>query len=206
VRVKLTDRAIKAFKPAAAGKRDVYLDTLVPGLALRVTDNKKGHKSFVLIARYPQQPKNPSPRSLGTYGAITLDQARDKARAWLAMIDKGIDPESRRHGRRRRPGRYRPTPSPRSPSNSLRGIARSWQSEPRPNESSGAISSSAGARGLSPISSRRKYQRPFVPSHGEDFTRRTMVSDIFDGSVRGRSARVNLASLPRLWSGCGRSS
>jgi len=93
VRVKLTDRAIKAFKPAAAGKRDVYLDTLVPGLALRVTDNKKGHKSFVLIARYPQQPKNPSPRSLGTYGAITLDQARDKARAWLAMIDKGIDPE-----------------------------------------------------------------------------------------------------------------
>jgi integrase len=91
VRTKLTDRTIISYKPAAPGKRNVHADALVPGLALRVTD--KGHKSFVLIARYPQHPKNPSPRALGSYGAITLEQARDKARAWLAMIDKGVDPE-----------------------------------------------------------------------------------------------------------------
>src|SRR5262249_29182315 len=28
----------------------------------------------------------------GAYGAITLDTARDKARAWLALLQQGIDP------------------------------------------------------------------------------------------------------------------
>jgi integrase len=59
-------------------------------LALRVTD--RGHKSFVLVARYPLNPKNPTPRSLGDYGAVTLAEARQKAREWLSMIAKGIDP------------------------------------------------------------------------------------------------------------------
>jgi integrase len=68
-----------------------YPDALVPGLALRVTD--AGHKSFVLIARYPLNPKNPTRRALGEYGAITLDQARDKARGWLGLIKKGVDPK-----------------------------------------------------------------------------------------------------------------
>jgi integrase len=60
-------------------------------MALRVTD--KGHKSFVLVARYPQQPKHPTPRALGEYGAMTLDQARHKARGWLDLVGKGIDPK-----------------------------------------------------------------------------------------------------------------
>jgi len=59
-------------------------------MALRVTD--RGHKTFVLVARYPLQPKHPTPRALGDYGALTLDQARRKARAWLEMIGHGIDP------------------------------------------------------------------------------------------------------------------
>ena len=84
----LTDRTIKALKPT--GKRYEVLDTFVPGMAVRVTE--KGERSFVLIARYPGSP-NPTRRSLGRYGALTLDAARDKARDWLALIKAGKDPQ-----------------------------------------------------------------------------------------------------------------
>jgi integrase len=90
-RQNLTDRFVASRKPAEPGKRDDYPDAIVPGLALRVTD--KGHRSFVLVARYPTHPKNPTRRALGSYGALTLDQARTKARQWLELIGKGIDPE-----------------------------------------------------------------------------------------------------------------
>jgi len=90
-RQNLTDRFITSRKRAAAGKRDDYPDAIVPGLALRVTDT--GHKSFVLVARYPTHPKNPTRRALGNYGALSVDKARDKARVWLELIGKGVDPE-----------------------------------------------------------------------------------------------------------------
>ena len=86
----LTDRFIRSRKPASAGKRDDYHDAIVPGMALRVTDT--GHKSFVLITRFPSHPLHPTRRALGDDGKITLDQAREKARAWLVLIEKGIDP------------------------------------------------------------------------------------------------------------------
>jgi integrase len=85
----LTERAISTTKPADAGKRRLLWDAIVPGLALRVTD--RGAKSFVLVTRYPGAP-HPAPRSLGGYGAVSLEDARVKARAWLALIAKGIDP------------------------------------------------------------------------------------------------------------------
>ena len=87
----LTDRFIKSCKAAPSGKRSLYPDSIVPGMGLRVTD--RGHKSFVLVARYPLQPKHPTPRAMGNYGSLTLDQARENARAWLEMIGKGIDPK-----------------------------------------------------------------------------------------------------------------
>jgi integrase len=90
-RINLTDRFIKSRRPAEPGTRDEYPDAIVPGLALRVTD--KGSKSFVLIARYPKHPKNPTRRAIGRYGAIGLEDARQRARQWLALIDRGIDPE-----------------------------------------------------------------------------------------------------------------
>jgi integrase len=91
-RQNLTDRFIYSRKPAPAGQRSEYSDAIVPGLALRVTD--RGHKSFVLITRYPFNPKNPTRRALGEVGAITLDQARQKAREWLSLIAQGIDPKA----------------------------------------------------------------------------------------------------------------
>src|SRR6266480_1508098 len=96
-RQNLTERFINSRKNAPAGKRNDYHDVIVPGLALRVTE--RGHKSFVLVTRYPSNPAHPTRRAIGDFGAITLDQARHKARAWLELIRRGIDPkveESRR--------------------------------------------------------------------------------------------------------------
>jgi integrase len=84
----LTDRFIKSRKAAAPGTRNDYPDSVVPGLALRVTD--RGHKSFVLVARYPSNPKHPTRRSLG---ATNLGKAREKARRWIELIGQGIDPK-----------------------------------------------------------------------------------------------------------------
>ena len=88
----LTDRAIQALKSAPPGKRRIVWDALVPGLGLRVTE--RGVKTFVLVTRYPGSP-NPTPRSLGVYGAISLEAARTKARGWIELIASGIDPEDR---------------------------------------------------------------------------------------------------------------
>jgi integrase len=89
-RQNLTDRFINSRKNASPGRRDDYYDAIVPGLALRVTD--RGHKSFVLVTRYPSNPVHPTRRALGEVGVITLEQARQKARGWLEVIGRGIDP------------------------------------------------------------------------------------------------------------------
>jgi integrase len=94
----LTDRFINSRKPSPAGDRQDYADAIVPGLALRVTD--RGHKSFVLVARYPLNPRNPTRRALGDYGELTLEQARQKAREWLQLIKQGIDPRTQEERQR----------------------------------------------------------------------------------------------------------
>ena len=81
--------ASKKIVPTS-GRKD-YLDALVPGLALRVT--QAGHKSYVLIARYPSHPTNPTRRALGEHGVISLEQAREQARIWIALVKRGIDPK-----------------------------------------------------------------------------------------------------------------
>jgi integrase len=84
----LTERGIAALKPKP-GRYDAW-DALVPGLAVRVSE--AGHKSFVLVARYPGR-KNPTRKAIADVGAITLAGAREQARAWLARIQQGIDPK-----------------------------------------------------------------------------------------------------------------
>jgi integrase len=90
-RQNLTERFVNSRRHAPPGKRDDYPDAIVPGLALRVTD--RGHKSFVLVTRYPSNPIHPTRRALGDVGAITLEQARQKARGWLELIGRGVDPK-----------------------------------------------------------------------------------------------------------------
>jgi hypothetical protein len=95
----LTDRTIKALanKPAAPGKTYDVPDGIVPGLAIRVMPS--GKRSFVLVTRSPGR-KNPTRRSLGEYGAITLDAARDRAREWLDLVRRGVDPQVEEERRR----------------------------------------------------------------------------------------------------------
>jgi integrase len=127
---KLTDRTLKALKPAPKGKRYEIMDTEVPGLAVRITEN--GQRTFVLIARFPGH-KNPTRRALGeyvslnevlekrrysalpeedrkkltfdeyllrAYGPATLAGAREKARQWKAMIRSGMDPRAQEERQR----------------------------------------------------------------------------------------------------------
>jgi integrase len=89
-RVKLTDRYIQSRGAAASGARVDHYDSLVPGLALRVTD--KAAKSFVLHGRFPRKPETYTRRSLGSYPTLSLDEARTKARVWQQLISRGIDP------------------------------------------------------------------------------------------------------------------
>lgn len=102
-KVLLTDRFIASPRRVPDKGRVDYQDSLVPGLALRVTAS--GHRSFNLITRFPANPKNPTRRALGEYGAINLDEARERAREWIGLIMKGIDPrvaETRRRSAERR--------------------------------------------------------------------------------------------------------
>ena len=86
----LTDRAIKAMRPAAKAY-DTH-DAVVPGLSLNVLPS--GVKRFVLLRRFPGS-KHPTRRALGAYGELTLEAARAKARQWLELIARGIDPRMR---------------------------------------------------------------------------------------------------------------
>lgn len=88
-KLKLTDRSVKALRPALDGKPYDVRDGIVPGLRIRVMGT--GALSFVLLARFPGSP-HPTRRALGPYGKLTLEQARTKAREWFSLIAKGIDP------------------------------------------------------------------------------------------------------------------
>lgn len=85
----LTDKLITNLKKAPPGTRQLYADVSVPGLGVRVTD--KGHRTFILGARYPGSPHFKR-IELGEVGALTLAAARTKAREWLALIKAGEDP------------------------------------------------------------------------------------------------------------------
>jgi integrase len=91
----LSDRIIGALKAASDGLPYDVRDTTTPGLAVRVMPaaaGQKPSKTFTLIARYGGPRSNPARRSLGRVGTITLDQAREKARRWLALIAQRTDP------------------------------------------------------------------------------------------------------------------
>jgi Arm domain-containing DNA-binding protein/integrase-like protein len=85
----LNDRIIKALKPAKPGRRVEVFDSIVPGLSVRVTD--AGVKSFTLATRYPGH-KHPARRTIGRYGEVSLERARNTAREWLQLVARGIDP------------------------------------------------------------------------------------------------------------------
>jgi integrase len=85
----LTEAFVRSLPPAPARTRVAISDALVPGLRVKVTDT--GAKSFILWKRYGNA-KHPAARSLGAVGELSLTQAREKARSWIALIKAGEDP------------------------------------------------------------------------------------------------------------------
>jgi integrase len=82
----------KAGKPLGAKERFALMDSTVSGFGVRVTAG--GRKTFVLRARYPgpDASEHYSWRALGEYPALTLEQARAKAGAWIVLVKQGKDP------------------------------------------------------------------------------------------------------------------
>jgi integrase len=89
-RKNLTDRLLQSLKPAPSGSRYIVMDSVVPGLGVRVS--AKGKITFVLVARFPPNP-NSSKRELGRYDAMSLEKARSRAREWIEVIQRGADPK-----------------------------------------------------------------------------------------------------------------
>lgn len=83
---KLTAAGVERMKAPASGRVEVF-DSLLPGFGLRVSET--GRKSwFVMYRLYGKLIR----QTIDTYPKIELDEARNRARASLAMVDKGQDP------------------------------------------------------------------------------------------------------------------
>src|SRR6267142_60961 len=96
MRKRLTDRTIKSLKPAsaAAAPSDV-MDTIVPSFGVRVMGTPQHPvRTDILRTRFPGN-NNPTRVRIGSYDEtdrLSLEDARDKARDWLALVRKGRDP------------------------------------------------------------------------------------------------------------------
>jgi hypothetical protein len=93
-KVVLTDRGIKALKPApltAHQKPGRYIvwDVMQPHLGVRVTSN--GAKSFIVVKRRPGA-SNPDTHVVGRYPAVALKSAREAAPGIIALLAAGTSP------------------------------------------------------------------------------------------------------------------
>ena len=88
----LTDKALRALKPAPAGKRVTVWDAALAGFGVRVTD--RGVISFHVMRRLPGKP-HPSRVVLGQYPTLSLTAARKKAGTALDDLASGVHPRER---------------------------------------------------------------------------------------------------------------
>lgn len=95
--IKLTKSVVDTARPTA---RDYEIrDTIVPGFLCKVTP--AGRKTFMLSYRTPTGERRKP--ALGTYGQLTVDQARKLAQDFLASIRGGADPSQERQVARTAP-------------------------------------------------------------------------------------------------------
>src|SRR5688572_14438899 len=89
-KARLTKRFVDGLTPADA---DVFWwDTDLRGFAVRVWPS--GQKTFLL--RYRNREGRARKLTLGRYGPLTVDQAREMARARLGEVAQGSDPAEQR--------------------------------------------------------------------------------------------------------------
>jgi integrase len=103
LRKNLTDKSLKALKPAPSGKRLTIGDTLSP-LSVRVTGT--GHVSFCVIRRLPGN-KQPTVFTIGSYPQVTLERARELAREAALAMSRGTDPNEAKRAAEREAKRQR---------------------------------------------------------------------------------------------------
>jgi integrase len=95
---KLTKSLIDCLSP---GQQDqIYWDSEQPGLHLKVTP--AGKRVFFLYYRVLGASKQQRRYKIGDYGALTLHQARERAKSLLGMIADGKDPAADRKQARQR--------------------------------------------------------------------------------------------------------
>jgi integrase len=93
--IRLTDKKVASLKVTGKtvdGKprsRQDFMDAVVPGFGVRVTD--KGQRTYILADRFPGS-THYTRRELGKVGAVSLTEARAKARRWIELIGQGKDP------------------------------------------------------------------------------------------------------------------
>lgn len=95
--VNLTDRKVRSI--VGRGRRVEYFDSSLPGFGVRVSATDR--KTFVL--RYRNRDGRERRMGLGTYPAVTLADARDRARLILADVQRGLDPAAAARERRKAP-------------------------------------------------------------------------------------------------------
>lgn len=91
--MRLTERAITGLKLEPGQKDRLVFDAACPGLGVRLT--AKGTRTFVAQWTDPATRRKVR-EPLGVWGSLTLDQAREAARARLGAVAKGIDVRAER--------------------------------------------------------------------------------------------------------------
>lgn len=94
---KLTKKLIDSFEFDSAPSKDIRWDSEISGFGVRVYES--GKKSFVLSYR---QDGNKHLYTIGQYGKITLEQAKDLARKRLGEVADGKDPLAIRKASRKK--------------------------------------------------------------------------------------------------------
>ena len=87
----LTELTIKAMRAPETGQIEIADRTDVKGLTLRVSQS--GAKAFYLVYRSPVDRKQARVK-LGTHPALKLADAREKARHYRGLVERGIDPRT----------------------------------------------------------------------------------------------------------------
>ncbi|MCX7370993.1 MAG: integrase arm-type DNA-binding domain-containing protein [Alphaproteobacteria bacterium] len=94
---RFTDRFLSSFGPAPGAKDRIAFDTECRGLGVRATAT--GNKVFIVqwtdraTGRKAREP-------LGTWGALTIEKAREAARIRLGRLAAGFDPKAERDAKR----------------------------------------------------------------------------------------------------------
>lgn len=89
-RVMLTDKGMRALKPAPKGKRIEIWDVAVPNFGVRVTDS--GTKTYIAMRRVSGKLVR---HTIGTFPLMALADARERARTVLQLMSEGKNPNEK---------------------------------------------------------------------------------------------------------------